>query len=148
MRSTAHWLSWQCGVGLTAGREQVRVARALRGLPLLAGEFAAGRLSYSKVRAVSRVATAETESTLVGWAVHATAAQLDRLVAAQRRVTRTAQLRARHDARYLSWRWDDEGSLVGSFRLPPEQGAVLLQALEGACQFFCVSRSEIVRGSG
>jgi hypothetical protein len=123
MRSTAHWLSWQCGLGLTAGREQVRVARALRGLPLVSAEFAAGRLSYSKVRAVSRVATAETEATLVGWAVHATAAQLDRLVAAQRRVTRTADVRARHDARYLSWRWDDDGSLTGSFRLPPEQGA-------------------------
>jgi hypothetical protein len=132
MRSTAHWLSWQCGVGLTAGREQVRVARALRSLPLLAAEFATGRLSYSKVRAVSRVATPETESTLVEWALHATAAQLDRLVAAQRRVSRTAVVRARHDARYLTWRWDDDGSLIGSFRLPPEQAAVLLQALEVA----------------
>jgi hypothetical protein len=132
MRSTAHWLSWQCGVGLTAGREQVRVARALRSLPLLAAEFAAGRLSYSKVRAVSRVATAETEAALVGWALHATAAQLDRLVAAQRRVARAADVRARHDARYLSWRWDDDGSLVGSFRLPPEQAAVVLRALEVA----------------
>jgi hypothetical protein len=132
MRSTAHWLSWQCGLGLTAGREQVRVARALRSLPLLAGEFAAGRLSYSKVRAVSRVATAQTEATLVEWALHATAAQLDRLVAAQRRVTRTADVRARHDARHLTCRWDDDGSLVGSFRLPPEQAAVLLKALEVA----------------
>jgi hypothetical protein len=132
MRSTAHWLSWQCGVGLTAGREQVRVARALRGLPIVAAEFAAGRLSYSKVRAVSRVATPETESTLVEWALHATAAQLDRLVAAQRRVVRADDVRARHDARHLTWRWDDDGSLVGSFRLPPEQAAVLLQALEVA----------------
>jgi hypothetical protein len=132
MRSTAHWLSWQCGVGLTAGREQVRVARALRSLPLVSAEFAAGRLSYSKVRAVSRVATTETETTLVEWAVHATAAQLDRLVAAQRRVVRAADVRVRHDARYLTWWWDDDGSRVGSFRLPPEQAAVLLQALEAA----------------
>jgi hypothetical protein len=132
MRSTAHWLSWQCGVGLTAGREQVRVARTLRSLPLVAAEFAAGRLSYSKVRALSRVATAETEATLVEWALHATAAQLDRLVAAQRRVVRVADVRARHEARHLTWRWDDDGSLVGSFRLPPEQAAVLLQALEVA----------------
>jgi hypothetical protein len=132
MRSTAHWLSWQCGVGMTTGREQVRVARALRTLPLVSAEFAAGRMSYSKVRAVSRVATVETEATLVEWALHATAAQLDRLVSAQRRVVRTAEVRARHDARYLSWRWDDDGSLIGSFRLPPEQAAVLLQALEVA----------------
>jgi hypothetical protein len=78
------------------------------------------------------VATVETEAMLVEWALHATAAQLDRLVAAQRRVARTADLRARHDARYLTWRWDDDGSLVGSFRLPPEQAAVLLQALKVA----------------
>jgi hypothetical protein len=101
-------------------------------LPAVSAEFAAGRLSYSKVRAISRVATADTEVTLVGWALHATAAQLDRLVAAQRRVTRTAQVRARHEGRFLSWRWDDDGSLVGSFRLPPEKAAVLLQALEAA----------------
>jgi hypothetical protein len=68
----------------------------------------------------------------VEWALHATAAQLDRLVAAQRRVARSADVRARHDSRYLSWRWDDDGSLIGSFRLPPEQAAVLLQALEVA----------------
>jgi hypothetical protein len=106
--------------------------RALHSLPLVAAEFAAGRLSYSKVRAVSRVATPETEATLVGWALHATAAQLDRLVAGQRRVMRAADVRARHDARRLSWRWDEDGSLVGSFRLPPEQAAILLQALEVA----------------
>jgi hypothetical protein len=132
MRSTAHWLSWQCGLSLTAGREQVRVARALRALPLTAGEFAAGRLSYSKVRALTRVATADSEEMLVGWALHATAAQLDRIVAGQRRVARIGQVRARHDARRVSWRWDEDGSLVGSFRLPPEQGAILLQALESA----------------
>jgi hypothetical protein len=90
-------------VGLTAGREQVRVARALRSLPLPAAEFAAGRLSYSKIRAVPRVATTETEATLVEWALHATAAQLDRLVAAQRRVKRAAEVRTRHEARFLSW---------------------------------------------
>jgi hypothetical protein len=106
--------------------------RALHSLPLVAAEFAAGRLSYSKVRAVSRVATPETEATLVGWALHATAAQLDRQVAGQRRVMRAADVRARHDARHLFWRWDEDGSLVGSFRLPPEQAAILLQALEVA----------------
>jgi hypothetical protein len=99
---------------------------------MVAAEFAAGRLSYSKVRAVSRVATPGSESTLVEWALHATAAQLDRLVAAQRRVVQADDVRARHDARHLTWRWDDDGSLVGSFRLPPEQAAVLLQALDVA----------------
>ena len=57
--STAHWLNWRCGVGMTAAREQVRVARRLAELPVVRAEFAAGRLSYSKVRAITRVATPE-----------------------------------------------------------------------------------------
>src|SRR5207248_6407193 len=65
MRSTAHWLSWKCGLGMTAGREQVRVARALRALPLVAAAFADGRLSYSKVRAITRFATVDDEADVV-----------------------------------------------------------------------------------
>jgi hypothetical protein len=42
----------KCQLGSHAAREQVRVARALRGLPLIGGEFGAGRLSYAKVRAL------------------------------------------------------------------------------------------------
>jgi hypothetical protein len=79
-----------------------------------------------------RVATAETEATLVEWALRATAAQLDLLVPAQRRVVRSRDVRSRHDGRHLSWRWDDDGSLIGSFRLPPEQATILLQALDAA----------------
>src|SRR3954453_8516125 len=47
-RSLAHWLSWQCGLGLNAAREHVRVAVALRDLPATTTAFAAGELSYSK----------------------------------------------------------------------------------------------------
>jgi hypothetical protein len=57
--SCAHWLNWQCGLDLRSARHKVRVARALEGLPLLRAAFAAGRLSYSKVRAITRVATPE-----------------------------------------------------------------------------------------
>src|SRR4051794_30861472 len=77
MRSTAHWLSWQCGIGLGAGREQVRVARALRGLPAVAAAFADGRLSYSKVRALTRVAHESDEDLLLAYALDATAAQVE-----------------------------------------------------------------------
>src|SRR3954447_25241235 len=81
MRSTAHWLSWKCGMSLTTGREHVRVARALRGLPAVAAGSAAGRLSFSKVRALTRLATPDNEAELVQMADYATAAQLDRLLA-------------------------------------------------------------------
>src|SRR5437762_8092438 len=64
-RSCAHWLSWRVGLDPGAAREKVRVARALGRLPLLAAALARGELSYAKVRALTRVATAETEARLL-----------------------------------------------------------------------------------
>src|SRR5262245_14221925 len=60
-RSCAHWLAWKCGVALGAAREKVRVARALESLPRTSAAMAAGRLSYSKAREITRVASPETE---------------------------------------------------------------------------------------
>ncbi len=79
-RTIAHWLSWHCGLDVRSAREKVRVAHALEELPLVAEEFAGGRLSYSKVRAITRVATPATEEQLVMLAQHATAAQVERIV--------------------------------------------------------------------
>src|SRR5436190_15352153 len=56
-RSCAEWLSWRIGLDLGAARERVRVARALVTLPRLAEALARAELSYSKVRALTRVAT-------------------------------------------------------------------------------------------
>ena len=64
-RSCAHWLSYRVGLDLGAAREKVRVARALGALPALARALARGELSYSKVRALTRVATPETEARLL-----------------------------------------------------------------------------------
>jgi hypothetical protein len=130
LTSTAAWLSWHCGVGPRAAREQVRVARALREFPQLVEPFRAGRLSYSKVRAITRVATAATIETLIDWALGAPAAQLERNTAGRQRSKRLEEVRAQQTGRSLSWHWDDDGSLVGSFRLPPEEGIRLLHALE------------------
>lgn len=81
-RSCADWLSRQCGLALTTARDQVRVAHALPGLPVTSGAFERGELSYSKVRALARVATPENEDDLVELARNATASQLDRVVSA------------------------------------------------------------------
>src|SRR5262245_7945691 len=64
-RSCAAWLSWRVGLDLGAARERVRVARALGALPRLARALASGELSYAKVRALTRVATLETEEQLL-----------------------------------------------------------------------------------
>ena len=49
-------------------REHVRVARVLRDLPVIRAQFAAARLSYAKVRALTRIATPATEAGLAGLA--------------------------------------------------------------------------------
>src|SRR3954449_6650894 len=130
MRSTAHWLSWHCGMGLGAAREQVRVARRLHELPVIAGEYAAGRLSYAKVRALTRFATAESDEYLAGIARHATGAHIEKLARAARRARTGAETRGQYSAAYLKFTVADDGSVIGSFRLPPVEGAEFMQALE------------------
>jgi hypothetical protein len=61
-RSCAEWLAWRVSLDLGAARERVRVARALGTLPVLAEALAQGELSYAKVRALTRIATPETEA--------------------------------------------------------------------------------------
>lgn len=64
-RGMAHWLSWRCGVAGITARHQLQVARKLPGLPAITAEFARGALSYSKVRALARIATPQTEAELI-----------------------------------------------------------------------------------
>ncbi len=92
-RSCAAWLSWRVGLDLGAARERVRVARALGTLPLLAQALARGELSYAKVRALTRVATPETETRLLGVGRAGTAAHVERIVRGWRCVDRRAEAR-------------------------------------------------------
>jgi hypothetical protein len=117
---------------MAAAYEQVRVARVMRSYPALVEAFAAGRVSYSQVRAITRIVTPDTEGTLIGWAEYATAAQIERIVAATRRAIRNQDVKARQAARSLTYRWDEDGSLVGAFRLPPEDAVRFLQGLRVA----------------
>jgi uncharacterized protein DUF222/HNH endonuclease len=131
VKSSAHWVSWRCSVTMRAAREHVRVARALRELPKTTAAFAAGELSYSKVRALSRVATPECEEDLLEIAEHATAAQLERIMAGYRRVS-LREANQIYDESFLSCFWEADGSLRVSGSLPPEEGALFLRALEAA----------------
>src|SRR5689334_2173148 len=132
MNSCAQWLSWKCQLSSGTAREHVRVARALRDLPVIRAEFAAAALSYAKVRALTRIATAATEAGLAELAGPMTANQLERFARAHRQVSAAGDADARVRRR-LAWRFEEDGSLSGTFRLPPLQGAVLLKALRAAC---------------
>src|SRR6266511_3762954 len=133
--SCAAWLSWRVGLDPGAARERVRVARALATLPLLARALARGELSYAKVRALTRVATAETETRLLAVGRAGTAAHVERIVRGWRCVDRKAEAREttqRHKSRALHIHTDEDGMVVVRGRLEPEVGALLQQALAAA----------------
>jgi hypothetical protein len=128
--SCGAWVAWRCSIDPRSAREHVRVARALGDLPLVRKRFARGELSYSKVRAITRIATPEIEDELVEMARFATAAQLERLVRGYRRSVSLESAEAAHRDRFLSWEWEEDGSLCVRGRLAPEDGALFLKAIE------------------
>ncbi len=133
-RSCAHWLSWRIGLSIGAAREQLRVGHALEDLPLIRAAFASGEISYSKVRAVTRIATKATESTLVDWARWATAAQLELIVRSYRKADPKEGQEAleRHERRFVRSYSDRDGMVVICARLAPDDAGVVLSAIEKA----------------
>jgi hypothetical protein len=136
-RSCAHWLVWRVGLDLGAAREKMRVARALVALPLLSEAMRRGEISYSKVRALTRIATPANEQDLLSFARAGTAAHVERLVRGMRRVDRIAEgddERRSHASRYLRAYTDEDGMVVVTGRLAPEAGAALLRALDAGVE--------------
>jgi 5-methylcytosine-specific restriction endonuclease McrA len=134
-RSCAAWLSWRVGLDAGAAREKVRVARALGTLPRLAEALARGEISYAKVRALTRIATPETEERLLAVGRAGTAEHVERIVRGWRRVDRQTEAREtarRHAGRALHVYQDEDGMVTLRGRLEPEVGALLVQALAAA----------------
>jgi hypothetical protein len=150
-RSCAHWLSWRVGLAPGAAREHVRVARALGALPLLAEALARGELSYAKVRALTRIATPETEERLLGVGRAGTAEHVERIVRGWRRVDRQAEAREaalQHASRGLHVYPDSDGTVRIKGRLTAEVGALLVQALTAARETLYQQRRADAGGTG
>jgi hypothetical protein len=123
----AHWVAQALDVEVCTAREWLRIGAALTSLPVVNEAFAAGTLSYSKVRALTRVATPANESELCEIAQRVPAGRLAHALAAWlSRHETPAETEARQQgARSLTWRLDIDGMGVGSFRLPPLEMARL-----------------------
>jgi len=137
LHSCAHWLNFKVGLNLGAAREKVRVAHALGGLPKIAASMARGELSYSKVRALSRVACPATEESLLMIALHGTAHHVERLVRGYRRAQEAEELSReaqQHAKRSVTYGYDEDGSLLLKARLPAVAGAMLIKALDAALE--------------
>src|SRR2546428_12220084 len=134
-RSCAAWLSWRVGLDPGAARERVRVARVLGSLPRLAHALARGELSDAKVRALTRVATPETEERLLAVGRAGTAEHVEWIVRGWRRVDRQAEAREaalQHASRALHVYPGSDGTVRIKGRLTAEVGALLVQALAAA----------------
>ena len=133
--TTAEWLAWRVGIKAGAARERVRTALALQHLPKTAKAMREGVLSFSKVRAVTRVATPKNEEQLLDFAKAGSAANIERLVRGWKRLDRQSEVsaeQARFRTRALSAFVDEDGMVVIRGRLDPEAGAMLMKAIDAA----------------
>jgi hypothetical protein len=136
-KSCAHWLSWRTSLDPGAAREWVRVARALEHLPALSEAMRKGEVSYSKVRALTRIATPETDAELMNLARAGTASHIERIVRACRRYgtkEETDRERRLHACRYLQISHDDDGMVILRARLDAISGAAVVKALDAAAE--------------
>ena len=132
-RSCAHWLNFKCGFGMNSARERLRVAHALGGLPKISEKFSEGAISYSKVRAITRVADETNEEYLLMVATHGTAHHVERLVAQYRRAKKLEDAEFAmdmHEQREVTYYYDHDGCLVMKARIPADQGELIVKALE------------------
>ena len=131
----ADWLAWRIGVTRGTAREKVRAARALEELPLISGAMERGEVSFSKVRALTRVAQPESEAELLEFARSGSTASLERLVRGWKTMGREAEQRTervRHAQRRFSVYPDGDGMYEIRGTLTPEVAAVLMRAVEAA----------------
>jgi len=149
-QSCAHWLNWKCGIAMGAAREKVRVARALEKLPKISAAMASGNVGYSKVREITRVASAETEDYLLMIAEHGTAQHVENLVRAFRRCKEAEELsreaRQQQNRRVSHW-YDDDGSLVLKCSLTAEAGARFMKALDLAVEEMAADAPNVPAGT-
>jgi hypothetical protein len=126
---------WRTGLSLGPARERVRVARVLAELPAIDEGLRTGALSYSKVRALTRVATPDNEGELVEIATYSTASQLERICRLYRSCTdeRTAP-EDLDDRRWVSSRATDDGMVRIQIQLCPDEAAKVMEAMREAAE--------------
>ncbi len=144
--NTAEWLAWRCDYSMTTALEKVRVARALKTLPLVCKEFAAGKLSYSKVRALTRVADRQNEDLLVAFALRHSASVVaercrelrfgseESLSIAQQAMA-SSSLRVRRDS--------ERGTMTICIEVPLEKGELFEKALDKARDDECLRAPDL-----
>ena len=142
----AGFLAWRFGVTRREAREYLRVAEALEELPATRAAFSRGAVTFTKVRALTRVANPASEEGLLELAGALTASQLERALRVYRRIA-TEDARETHELEFVSWTVEDDGSLFLRARLAGEDGTRLVKALEAARERVVERRREEQRNA-
>ena len=133
--SCAHWLAWRVGWDLVTARDHMRVAGKLAGFPTIDDALRRGEVSYSKVRALLRVATPANEILLLDHARLMTASQLEKLCRKYALVQRHGQdLHPQVDEqrRHVRRRDTEDGMVKIEAVLHPEEAEVVWAMLDHA----------------
>ena len=151
LKSCAHWLNWKCGIDMGAAREKVRAALALTHLPKTKTAFQKGELSFSKVRALTKIATPKNESFLLNIAEYGTAQHMEKLVKSYRTVDNNLTAEEEHsnitkaqqeskldiakedkqkENRSVICYQDNDGMWIIHAKLPAEEGSLVAKTLK------------------
>lgn len=144
-RSCVDWLGWRIGMAAGTAREHLRVARALKKLPLIDAEMERGKLSYSKVRALTRVATPENEETLSDMALNSTAAMLERICRGVKLASRDEDgelIATPEPERWVNSRWEGDGMTRVTAVLSADEAELLMETLRSVRETMKSDESE------
>jgi hypothetical protein len=147
LANCAEWLQWRCDLSVSAAREKVRVAHALKTLPLIAAAFSTGELSYTKVRALTRVARLDNEEDLLSFALKTTASRVEERCREFRCGTADSldEANRAHAGRSLRVHRDAvRGVMTITAELPFETGELLEKALDRARDSTALQTPELV----
>ena len=131
-RSCAHWVAERADTEVCTVREWLRIGHALSAVDEIARRFGDGRLSYSKVRTLTRVANEDNQHELCDIAERVSAGELHAALAGWRNRNESPEEREQRQRALtkFGWRIDADGMIAGWFRYPPESGGVLTSAVD------------------
>ena len=148
--TAAQWIAAALDVETCTAREWIRIGKALRKLPLLDAAFADKRLSYSKIRVLTRIATPEHEAELLAIGAAVPAGQLGVTLGAWSEQHENPEKRKKRHCqnRGLWWRTEPDGMCAASLHLPPLAMGKLLAAVNATVMHRSLTKSETFASAG